>query len=120
VDNKSIVDIGHAVEDLANKARTRKIKLDEMNGGTFTITNYGSIGGNYGVPIINYPELAILGLGRAEDKPVVREGKVVIRKMMPVSISYDHRVVDGAKAVRFLADLKKVLEDPNLLMVEMG
>jgi len=118
-DQKSIVGLGHDIEDLANKARTRKIKIDEMKGGTFTITNYGSIGANYGVPIINYPEVGIIGLGRGEDKPVVREGKIVIRKMLPVSISYDHRVVDGAKAVRFLSDLKKVLEDPNLLLVEM-
>lgn len=120
VDQKSIVQLGHDIEDLAQKARTRKIKLDEMKGGTFTITNYGSIGGNYGVPIINYPEVAILGQGRAEDKPVAREGKVVIRKILPVSVSYDHRVVDGAKAVRFLSDLKKILEDPDLLLVEVG
>lgn len=118
-EKKSIIDVAHEIELLAQKARERTISLDELSGGTFTITNYGSIAGIFGVPIINYGESAILGIGRIQDKPVVRGGQIVVRKILPVSLSFDHRVVDGAQAAEFLADLKKHLEDPSFLLVEI-
>ncbi len=116
---KSILDVAHDIELLAEKARTRTVALVDLQGGTFTITNYGSIAGTFGVPIINYGESAILGVGRAQDKPVVVDGKIVVRKILPVSLSFDHRVVDGAQAAEFLKDLKKHLEDPDFLLVEL-
>src|SRR3989344_7066292 len=118
--NKSILSIAKEIQRLAILARERKIKLEELKGGTFTITNYGSIAGSYGVPIINYPEAAILGVGRIEDKPVVRNGKIVIRKILPLSLSFDHRVMDGAIASRFLKEIVSHLEDPELLLIESG
>ncbi|MBI4044513.1 MAG: 2-oxo acid dehydrogenase subunit E2 [Candidatus Diapherotrites archaeon] len=118
-EKKSIIDVAHEIELLAQKARDRTISLEELSGGTFTITNYGSIAGTFGVPIINYGESAILGTGRIHDKPVVKNGQVVVRKILPVSLSFDHRVVDGAQAAEFLADLKKHLEDPSFLLVEI-
>jgi len=110
VDKKSLLDLAKELEQLAARARDRKITADEMKGGTFTISNQGAIGGAHFTPIINLPEVAILGLGRGALKPVVRDGKVEIRLMTPVALSYDHRVVDGASAARFAVDLVKALE----------
>ena len=110
-DNKTINDISKEIFDLADKARERKLDLADLKGGTFTITNVGSIGGLYATPIVNYPEVAILGLGRMYDKPVVINGKIEIRKVLPFSLSFDHRVLDGAEAARFANDMKKVLEE---------
>ncbi len=118
-EKKSILSVAHDIELLAQKARDRTIAIEELQGGTFTITNYGSIAGLFGVPIINYGESAILGVGRIVEKPVVKGGQIVIRKMMPVSLSFDHRVVDGAQAAEFLADLRKHLEDPEFLLIEL-
>jgi ribosomal protein L28 len=87
------------------EARDRKLGLEEMRGGTFTISNQGGIGGGHFTPIINRPEVAILGLGRSVLKPVVREGKIEARLMMPITIAYDHRVIDGGAAARFTVDL---------------
>jgi pyruvate dehydrogenase E2 component (dihydrolipoamide acetyltransferase) len=95
VDKKSMLDLAKELESLAAKARDRKITADEMKGGTFTISNQGAIGGAHFTPIINLPEVAILGLGRGALKPVVRDGKVEVRMMTPLGLSYDHRVVDG-------------------------
>jgi len=103
---------------LAEKARNRTIDLADLKGGTFTITNYGAVRGSYGTPIINYPEVAILGIGRIQDMPVARNGKVVVRKILPLSLSFDHRVVDGAEAARFLSTLISRLEDPDLILLE--
>jgi pyruvate dehydrogenase E2 component (dihydrolipoamide acetyltransferase) len=111
VDKKSLLDLAKELEALAAKARDRKITADEMKGGTFTISNQGAIGGAHFTPIINLPEVAILGLGRGALKPVVREGKVEIRMMTPMALSYDHRVVDGGSAARFTVDLLKAFED---------
>jgi pyruvate dehydrogenase E2 component (dihydrolipoamide acetyltransferase) len=111
VDKKSLFDLAKELESLATKARDRKITADEMKGGTFTISNQGAIGGAHFTPIINLPEVAILGLGRGALKPVVREGKVEIRLMTPVALSYDHRVVDGGSAARFTVDLVKAFEN---------
>ena len=125
-DAKSILGIAKEIEMLAQQCRDRKIALEDLRGGTFTITNYGSIAGTFGVPIINHPEAAILGLGRIKDAPkAVKEKtffgsqKIEVRKVLPLSLSFDHRIVDGAEAARFLQDLIKHLEDPDLLLVDI-
>jgi len=111
VDKKSILDLAKELEQLAAKARDRKISADELKGGTFTISNQGAIGGAHFTPIVNVPEVAILGLGRGAMKPVVRDEKVVIRMMTPLGLSYDHRVIDGGEAARFIVDLVAALQD---------
>lgn len=111
VDKKSMLDLAKELEQLAAKARDRKITADEMKGGTFTISNQGAIGGAHFTPIINLPEVAILGLGRGRMLPVVREGKVEVRMMTPMALSYDHRVIDGGTAARFTVDLLKAFEN---------
>jgi pyruvate dehydrogenase E2 component (dihydrolipoamide acetyltransferase) len=111
VDKKSMFDLAKELESLAAKARDRKISADEMKGGTFTISNQGAIGGKHFTPIINLPEVAILGLGRGALQPVVRDGKVEVRLMTPIALSYDHRVVDGGSAARFTVDLLKAFEN---------
>ena len=111
VDKKSMLDLAKELEALAAKARDRKISADEMKGGTFTISNQGAIGGAHFTPVVNLPEVAILGLGRGALKPVVRDGKVEIRMMTPLGLSYDHRVVDGGAAARFTVDLVKAFEN---------
>ena len=110
VDKKSMFELAKELEQLAAKARDRKITADEMKGGTFTISNQGAIGGAHFTPIINLPEVAILGLGRGALKPVVREGKVEVRLLTPIAVSYDHRVIDGGSAARFTVDLVKAFE----------
>jgi pyruvate dehydrogenase E2 component (dihydrolipoamide acetyltransferase) len=111
VDKKSLFDLTKELELLAARARDRKITADEMKGGTFTISNQGAIGGAHFTPIINLPEVAILGLGRSALKPVVRDGKVEVRQMTPMALSYDHRVIDGGSAARFTVDLLKAFEN---------
>jgi pyruvate dehydrogenase E2 component (dihydrolipoamide acetyltransferase) len=111
VDKKSLLEIAKELELLAARARERKISADEMKGGTFTISNQGAIGGAHFTPIINLPEVAILGLGRGALKPVVRDGKVEVRMMTPMALSYDHRVVDGGSAARFTVDLLAAFHD---------
>ena len=115
---KSIFELAQESAQLAEKARSRTIDLADLKGGTFTITNYGAVRGTYGTPIINYPEVAILGIGKIQDRPVVRDGKVVVRKILPLSLSFDHRVVDGAEAARFLGTVIARLEDPDLIFLE--
>jgi len=115
-DRKSILDMAKELQDLSEKARSRKLDLNDMRGGTFSITNYGSIGGLFATPIINYPESAILGLGRIYDKPVVIEGKIEIRKVLPLSLVFDHRIADGAYATRFLNTVILNLQEPEKLM----
>jgi pyruvate dehydrogenase E2 component (dihydrolipoamide acetyltransferase) len=110
-DKKSVLDLAKELEQLAQKARDRKVTAEELKGGTFTITNQGAIGGAHFTPIINKPEVAILGLGRGTMKPVVRDGKVEVRMMTPLGLSYDHRVIDGGAAARFMVDLVKAMED---------
>lgn len=118
-DKKSMLEIAKEVEELAKKARERTLDLMDMKGGTFTITNVGSIGGMYATPIINYPEAAILALGRMYDKVTVnQQGNIVVRKYMPFSLAFDHRILDGAEAARFAATLKEYLEDPDELLTE--
>jgi len=111
VDKKSMLVLAKELEELAAKARDRKITADEMKGGTFTISNQGAIGGAHFTPIINLPEVAILGLGRGALKPVVRDGQIVARLLTPIALSYDHRVIDGGSAARFAVDLVKAFEN---------
>jgi pyruvate dehydrogenase E2 component (dihydrolipoamide acetyltransferase) len=110
VNKKSLVEISRELEDLAKKARDRKLSAEELKGGSFTISNQGGIGGGHFTPIINKPEVAILGLGRSVMKPVVRGDKIEPRLMMPLGLSYDHRVIDGGEAARFIVDLVQAFE----------
>lgn len=116
--DKSILQIAHELTQLVEKARNRTIDLADLKGGTFTITNFGALGGIYGTPIINHPEVAILGVGKIKEMPVARNGRMVVRKILPLSLSFDHRVVDGAEGARFLNTVIARLEDPNLILLE--
>jgi pyruvate dehydrogenase E2 component (dihydrolipoamide acetyltransferase) len=111
VDKKSVLDLAKELEQLGAKARERKISLEEMKGGTFTISNQGAIGGAHFTPIVNKPEVAILGLGRGAMRAVVRDGKIEARMMTPLALSYDHRVIDGGAAARFMVDLVAAMQD---------
>jgi pyruvate dehydrogenase E2 component (dihydrolipoamide acetyltransferase) len=117
-DRKNLLDLARESSVLAEKARHRKIDLPELRGSTFTITNYGVVGASYGTPIINHPEVAILGVGRIEDRAVVRNGQIVVRKIMPLSLAFDHRVIDGVEAGRFLGVVIRHLENPDLMADE--
>lgn len=117
-DRKSIVELAKEIADISSRAKENKVDLSELKGSSFSITNYGSIGGYYGIPIINYPESAILGLGRVVKKPIVRDDEIVIAKVLPVSLSYDHRTIDGASGARFLNLLRDLLMDPELLLLK--
>lgn len=110
VDKKSLFQLSKDVQELADKARERKVSLDEMKGGTFTISNQGGIGGAHFTPIVNKPELAILGLGKGGLKAVVKDKQIVQRLTMPIAISYDHRLIDGGTAARFTVDLLAAFE----------
>ena len=116
VDQKKLYDLANEVNNYVEKAQTRKIDLMDLRGGVFTITNIGVIGSTYFTPIVNYPETCILGTGRIEDRATVIDGKIEIRKIMPISFTYDHRVLDGAEAARFMNDLREILEDPKSLL----
>src|SRR5262249_45339890 len=102
VDKKTLLDLSKELHELTEKTRQRKVSLDELQGGTFTISNQGSIGGSHFTPIIYSPQVAILGVGQSQSKPVVVDDKIAIRTMLPLCLAYDHRVLDGADAVRFL------------------
>ncbi len=116
-DRRSIAELAWIISDYAARARERKLELSEIRDGTFSITNYGSIAGTYGVPIINYPEVAILGIGRIMEKPVVKNGQIVPGQVLPLSLSADHRIVDGGDVARFLLDVMALLSDPvNMLL----
>jgi len=117
VSEKGVLQIAREMADLAEKARSRTIDLADLQGGTFTITNYGSVGGIFGTPIIRHPEVAVLGVGRILERPVVRGGEVLTRPLVPLSLSFDHRVVDGAEAARFLLSLIRLIEEPEVLLL---
>jgi 2-oxoglutarate dehydrogenase E2 component (dihydrolipoamide succinyltransferase) len=116
-DQKGMLDISRDIANLANKARTGKLAMDDLTGGTFTITNGGVFGSLISTPIINYPQVAILGLHKTQDRPVAIDGKVEIRPMMYVALSYDHRIIDGQQAVLFLVRIKELMEDPAAMLV---
>jgi pyruvate dehydrogenase E2 component (dihydrolipoamide acetyltransferase) len=115
-DQKDIFTMAEEIETLTEKAQSREVSLSDLKGGTFTITNIGFIGGTHATPIVNYPETAILATGRIRETPVVRDGQIVIRSIMPLSLSFDHRVIDGALAARFINMIMKFLQDPALLL----
>jgi pyruvate dehydrogenase E2 component (dihydrolipoamide acetyltransferase) len=119
VDQKSILQIAGEIQRLADKARRREIDLEELRGGTFTITNIGAFGGIHATPIINHPEVAILGTLAARKRPVVKDDQIVIRIIMPLVISFDHRLLDGAVVARFMNHIKELLEDPMRILVEV-
>jgi len=110
-DEKNILGLARAVVDLAERARSRHLKVDEVQGGTFTITNPGVFGSLFGTPIINQPQVAILGVGTIEKRPVVRDDAIAIRTMAYFALSFDHRIVDGSDADRFMAHVKKGLQE---------
>lgn len=117
-DRKSFAEIEREIEDLAARARENRLTLQDLEGGTFTITNGGVFGSLLSTPILNYPQVGILGMHRIQERPVVVNGEIVIRPMMYVALSYDHRVVDGREAVLFLVRVKELVEDPELLLLE--
>ncbi|PZQ23659.1 MAG: dihydrolipoamide succinyltransferase [Sphingopyxis macrogoltabida] len=115
----SFADIEKAIADLGKRAKDGTLTMDDMTGGTFTISNGGVFGGLMSTPIINPPQSAVLGLHRIEDRPVVRNGEIVIRPMMYIAMSYDHRLIDGREAVTFLKTIKEAIEDPTRLLIDL-
>jgi len=120
VDQKSLFQLSKDIQDVADKARDRKLTIDDMKGGTFTISNQGGIGGAHFTPIVNKPEVAILGLGKGGLKAVVKDKQIVQRLTMPIAISYDHRVIDGGVAARFTVDLLAAFESFTEADVKLG
>ena len=118
VDRKSIIQLAAEIQELGKKARTRTITPEELKGSTFTLTNYGHFGGVFATPIINWPDVAILGFGRISQRPWIHKGQIAIRRILPLSLTFDHRVTDGADAAQFLLKVVAYLEDPALLFIE--
>ena len=118
-DQMSMAEIELAINDAATKARTGKLSMEEMQGGTFTITNGGVFGSLLATPIINPPQTGILGMHKIEDRPIVEKGQIVIRPMMYIALSYDHRMIDGKDSVQFLVSVKELLEDPSRLILNV-
>ena len=118
-DRKSLFELAHDLDALSEKARTGKASRDELTGSTFTISSLGTLGGVLATPIINFPEVAILGVHKIKQTPVVRDGQIVIRDIMNLSISLDHRIVDGYEGAQFLQHVITLLEDPTLMFMEM-
>ena len=117
-EQKSITQLAAEINSLSEKARAGQLSLNEVQGSTFTITNVGGIGGVFATPIINYPEVAILGVHKITKRPVVRDNQIIVRDMTYISLSFDHRVLDGAMAAHFVNAIKQYLEDPKLLLLE--
>ncbi|WP_287460037.1 2-oxoglutarate dehydrogenase complex dihydrolipoyllysine-residue succinyltransferase, partial [Sphingomonas sp.] len=118
-DQLSVAGIEKTIGDFGRRAKDGTLKMDEMKGGTFTISNGGVFGSLMSTPIINPPQSAVLGLHRIEDRPVVRDGQVVVRPMMYLALSYDHRLIDGREAVTFLVALKNAMEDPTRILIDL-
>jgi pyruvate dehydrogenase E2 component (dihydrolipoamide acetyltransferase) len=118
VDRKPLVELQRELATLAQRVREGKATLDDLRGGTFTITNIGALGGTGAIPIINYPEVAILGVARAREEAVVQDGRIVPRTLLPLSLTFDHRVADGADGARFAAAIVRRLERPEQLLLE--
>jgi 2-oxoglutarate dehydrogenase E2 component (dihydrolipoamide succinyltransferase) len=118
VDQKSFPEIERGIADLAGRARDNKLSIDELREGTFTITNGGIFGSLFSTPIINPPQVAILGMHRIVERPIAVQGQVAIHPMMYVALTYDHRVIDGRTAVQFLIRIKDLLEDPETLLLD--
>ena len=118
-DRLTLLEIANSLEQLIEGAKKRTLSLPEVSGSTFTLNNVGSFGGSTGTPIINYPEVAILAVGRLQDKAIVQQGTVIVRPMMPLTLTFDHRLIDGAMAGAFLARFKELVENPQQLMLDM-
>ncbi|PCX41985.1 2-oxo acid dehydrogenase subunit E2 [Listeria monocytogenes] len=118
-DKKSVFQISDEINELAGKARDGKLTADEMRHGSATISNIGSAGGQWFTPVINYPEVAILGVGRIAQKPIVKDGEIVAAPVLALSLSFDHRVIDGATAQKAMNNIKRLLNDPELLLMEV-
>src|SRR3989344_2265870 len=116
-DQKNALDLAKEISSLAEKVRSHKIDIAELKGGSFTITNYGSIGGIYGTPILNPGESGILGIGRIFERVILKEGSVAARHILPLSLTFDHRILDGAEAARFLQTIRKYIENPGALLL---
>src|SRR5262245_44535 len=119
VDKKPLLEIARELGALAQRVRDGKATLEDLRGGTFTITNLGALGGTGAIPIINYPEVAILGVARAREEAIVRDGQIVPRLMLPLALTFDHRIADGADGARFAADIVRLLEHPEQLLLEL-
>jgi pyruvate dehydrogenase E2 component (dihydrolipoamide acetyltransferase) len=118
VDQLTIAELAVKVMEIAEKGRTRQLSLNDMKDGTFTVTNYGSIGGLYAVPVINYPQSAILGIGRLFEKPIFKGTEVVKGSFFPLSLSVDHRIVDGGETTRFINTVMGYLNEPVLMLMD--
>lgn len=118
-DHLTILEIAAKLEKLIEGARKRTLSLPELSGSTFTLNNVGSFGGGSGTPIINHPEVAILAVGRLQEKAIVQNGAIIARPIMPLALSFDHRLIDGAMAGRFLARFQSFIENPQQLMLDM-
>ena len=118
-DIKSISEIEKSISEYAEKARDGKLSIEEMQGGTFTVSNGGIFGSLLSTPILNAPQTAILGMHKIEDRPVVVDGEIVVRPMMYLAMSYDHRMLDGKEAVSFLVSIKEQLENPEKLLLNL-
>jgi 2-oxoglutarate dehydrogenase E2 component (dihydrolipoamide succinyltransferase) len=117
-DRKSFADIESEIADLGKRANEGTLSIEEIQGGTFTITNGGVFGSLNSTPILNTPQVGILGMHKTQERPVVVDGEIQIRPMMYLALSYDHRIVDGADAVQFLVRIKELIEDPESLLLE--
>ncbi len=120
VEQKSVLQIAAEMADLVERTRAGKVRMEELQGGTFTVTSVGNIGGVFATPILNVPEVAILGVNRIVQRPMVVDGEIAIRDMMYLSPSFDHRIIDGAVGARFVAALKKILETPATLILDLS
>ena len=118
VDKKNVIELSVELGEISEKARNRRLGLEDIDGGTFTITNLGGIGGTHFSPIVNHPEVAILGIARSRIEPVFIDDQFQPRLMLPLALSYDHRLIDGADAARFLRWLVEVFEDPFLIALD--
>jgi 2-oxoglutarate dehydrogenase E2 component (dihydrolipoamide succinyltransferase) len=117
-DRKGMLDVSRDIATIAKRARDGKLTMDDLTGGTFTITNGGVFGSLVSTPIINFPQVAILGLHKIQDRPVAVNGEIAIRPMMYVALSYDHRIIDGQHAVLFLVRIKELMEDPAAMLID--
>ncbi len=118
VAGKSVLDLALELQQLAAQAENRELPPEQLQGSSFTLTNFGGFGGSFATPVINYPNVGILGFGSISEKPWVVDGEIVIRRILPLSLTFDHRVLDGAEATRFLVQVGRYLEDPGLLFIE--
>jgi 2-oxoglutarate dehydrogenase E2 component (dihydrolipoamide succinyltransferase) len=117
-DRKGMLDVSRDIQTIAKRARDGKLTMEDLTGGTFTITNGGVFGSLISTPIINFPQVGILGLHKTQDRPIAVNGKVEIRPMMYVALSYDHRIIDGQQAVLFLIRVKELMEDPASMLID--